>query len=292
MARCFRRWTTPSNQLGYRPNPNPNANPNPNPTPTPNQVDHPLSKQGFEQARSLADKLSALQAASGQTTQEQLQVATLQLCNPAALQPCNPWSRCARLQPHAPTLQPYVSAGAARRADEQGANRARARRGGRCYLRGRRRRARGRGGAPPGLGRAAGAARSRSSKVRKLRPSYVSPDYLTYYLTTSLYRTVQVLCSPLSRAVETCLIALAPLLRRKGLPVTLAPNAREHFRGGGADSLGTATGGPEVRNPNIAPSPSPDPSPSPSPSPNPNPNPSLVKHLTLPYLTLPYLTLP
>ena len=42
-------------------------------------------------------------------------------------------------------------------------------------------------------------------------------------------------------------MALAPLLRRKGLPVTLAPNAREHFRGGGADSLGTATGGAEVR---------------------------------------------
>ena len=27
----------------------------------------------------------------------------------------------------------------------------------------------------------------------------------------------------------------------------MAPNAREHFRGGGADSLGTATGGAEVR---------------------------------------------
>ena len=33
----------------------------------------------------------------------------------------------------------------------------------------------------------------------------------------------------------------------KALPVTLAPNAREHFRGGGADSLGTAIGGAEVR---------------------------------------------
>ena len=53
-------------------------------------MDHPLSKQGFEQARSLADKLSALQAASGQTTQEQLQVATLQPCNPATMQLCNP----------------------------------------------------------------------------------------------------------------------------------------------------------------------------------------------------------
>ena len=42
-------------------------------------------------------------------------------------------------------------------------------------------------------------------------------------------------------------MALAPLLRRKQLPVTLAPNAREHFRGGGADSLGTATDGEEVR---------------------------------------------
>ena len=41
--------------------------------------------------------------------------------------------------------------------------------------------------------------------------------------------------SPLSRAVETCLVALAPLLRRKAspLPVTLAPNAREHFRSTG-----------------------------------------------------------
>ena len=43
------------------------------------------------------------------------------------------------------------------------------------------------------------------------------------------------------------MVALAPLLQRKNLPVTLAPNAREHFRGGGADSLGTATGGVEVR---------------------------------------------
>ena len=56
----------------------------------------------------------------------------------------------------------------------------------------------------------------------------------------------QVLCSPLSRAVETCVVGLAPLLGRGGLPVVLTPAAREHFRGG-ADSMGCALGGDAVR---------------------------------------------
>jgi len=56
-----------------------------------------------------------------------------------------------------------------------------------------------------------------------------------------------VLSSPLTRAVQTCLISLAPLLRHLHLPVYLAPNAREQLNPGGADSAGIAIGGEQVR---------------------------------------------
>ena len=53
--------------------------------------------------------------------------------------------------------------------------------------------------------------------------------------------------SPLTRALQTAQIALAPLLRSRGLPLTLAPNAREKLNAGGADTIGIAVGGAEVR---------------------------------------------
>ena len=47
-------------------------------------MDHPLSKQGFEQARCLASKLSARQASSGQTEQAQLAGGTVSWGSAAA----------------------------------------------------------------------------------------------------------------------------------------------------------------------------------------------------------------
>jgi len=140
------------------------------------QVDHPLSKLGFEQAHRLAAKLGTLLQSTG--PQEQLQAQLLEQMSKA------------------PPREHGAAGPDAKGPDAKG---------------------------PDATTRAAEAERRLGSGVQ------------------------QVLCSPLSRAVETCLVALAPLLQRKNLPVTLAPNAREHFRGGGADSLGTATGGVEVR---------------------------------------------
>ena len=58
-----------------------------------------------------------------------------------------------------------------------------------------------------------------------------------------------ILCSPLTRALQTCLIALghACNLRSPGRRVRLAPNAREKRNHGAVDSIGCAIGEEEVR---------------------------------------------
>jgi len=58
-----------------------------------------------------------------------------------------------------------------------------------------------------------------------------------------------ILCSPLTRALQTCLIALghACNLRSPGRYVHLAPNAREKRNHGAVDSIGCAIGEAEVR---------------------------------------------
>jgi broad specificity phosphatase PhoE len=58
-----------------------------------------------------------------------------------------------------------------------------------------------------------------------------------------------ILCSPLTRALQTCLIALghACNLRSPGRHVHLAPNAREKRNHGAVDSIGCAIGEAEVR---------------------------------------------
>jgi len=62
----------------------------------------------------------------------------------------------------------------------------------------------------------------------------------------SLLESTQVLCSPLTRAVQTCLIGLAPLLAGEGprvRVVTLDPNLREKRNAMGKDSSGKWVGG-------------------------------------------------
>lgn len=56
-----------------------------------------------------------------------------------------------------------------------------------------------------------------------------------------------VICSPLTRALQTCFIGLHQLLAARGLPVVLKANAREKLNAGGADSLGVAVGEAEIR---------------------------------------------
>ena len=66
-------------------------------------------------------------------------------------------------------------------------------------------------------------------------------------LLRQLCATPLLLCSPLTRALQTCLIGLAPILAsRAELTVTLAPNARERFTGG-ADCVGCALGEAAIR---------------------------------------------
>jgi hypothetical protein len=55
-----------------------------------------------------------------------------------------------------------------------------------------------------------------------------------------------VLSSPLTRALQTCLLALGPVLRQRSQSVYLAPNARERINAGSADSFGTAIGADDV----------------------------------------------
>ena len=56
-----------------------------------------------------------------------------------------------------------------------------------------------------------------------------------------------VLCSPLTRALQTCVLALGDVLRQQGTRVVLAPNARERINPGAVDSIGTAIGAEAVR---------------------------------------------
>merc|ERR1719217_293707 len=52
-----------------------------------------------------------------------------------------------------------------------------------------------------------------------------------------------VLCSPLTRAVQTAIVGLSPLLQeKKQLKVKLTADARERRNYGGRDSSGTRTG--------------------------------------------------
>lgn len=55
-----------------------------------------------------------------------------------------------------------------------------------------------------------------------------------------------VLSSPLTRALQTCLLALGTVLRRRGQSIRLAPNARERINPGSADSFGCAVGAEEI----------------------------------------------
>ena len=56
-----------------------------------------------------------------------------------------------------------------------------------------------------------------------------------------------VMCSPLTRALQTCVLALGKPLRECGQPIYLAPSARERINPGSADSFGCTVGGGEVR---------------------------------------------
>ena len=56
-----------------------------------------------------------------------------------------------------------------------------------------------------------------------------------------------VLSSPLTRALQTCLMALGPALRERQQVVRLSPNARERLNHGSADSFGAALGAGAVR---------------------------------------------
>ena len=49
-------------------------------------------------------------------------------------------------------------------------------------------------------------------------------------------------CSPLTRAVQTAIVALQPLLEHTGLPLNLKPNAREKKNFGGRDTIGQSVG--------------------------------------------------
>ena len=55
------------------------------------------------------------------------------------------------------------------------------------------------------------------------------------------------LCSPLTRALQTCLLALGAVLRERSLGVYLQPNARERVNPGSVDSFGCALGAAEIR---------------------------------------------
>ena len=55
-----------------------------------------------------------------------------------------------------------------------------------------------------------------------------------------------VLSSPLTRALQTCVLALGPSLRARHQPVYLTPNARERINPGSADSFGCAVGAEAV----------------------------------------------
>ncbi|KAG8460653.1 hypothetical protein KFE25_011428 [Diacronema lutheri] len=56
-----------------------------------------------------------------------------------------------------------------------------------------------------------------------------------------------VACSPLTRAMQTCVIALAPLMRHRGCRLRVCPNLREKKNLGGFDSSGSAVGGDVAR---------------------------------------------
>ena len=55
-----------------------------------------------------------------------------------------------------------------------------------------------------------------------------------------------IVSSPLTRALQTCLLSLGRILRARGVPVYLMPNARERINPGSADSFGAAMGAEAV----------------------------------------------
>lgn len=55
-----------------------------------------------------------------------------------------------------------------------------------------------------------------------------------------------VLCSPLTRALQTCLVGLGGLLRLRNLSVVMVPQARERLNVGSADSIGCAIGETDI----------------------------------------------
>ena len=55
-----------------------------------------------------------------------------------------------------------------------------------------------------------------------------------------------IMCSPLTRALQTCVLALGGVLKERAQPIYLAPNARERINPGSADSFGCAIGATEV----------------------------------------------
>ena len=55
-----------------------------------------------------------------------------------------------------------------------------------------------------------------------------------------------VMSSPLTRALQTCVVGLGPLLRARGLRCHLVPSCRESVNPGSADSFGCAVGEREI----------------------------------------------
>eukprot|EP00760_Papus_ankaliazontas_P012516 PhM_4_TR15341/c0_g1_i1/m.94665 len=87
-----------------------------------------------------------------------------------------------------------------------------------------------------------------TSRIKTWRSGSNTPATSTTLSEQDFLQSRQVVCSPLTRAVQTALIGLQPLLGREGRSVILSPNVREKRNFGGRDTSGTAyVGSTEVR---------------------------------------------